>query len=101
MKQFLVQYCEQREQDGYFMLQDPLLIFYETLCIGLNSVDDSLDTDDFLQPSPTDPGEFEGLISLVFYFFSYIYIYIYITLHTFSSSQEKKNIVEDHEPLIG
>ncbi|KAA8531166.1 hypothetical protein F0562_005920 [Nyssa sinensis] len=58
VKEFLVQYCEKRKQAGYFMLQDPLLIFYEALCVGLNE-DKNLDIDEFLQPSPIDSGEWQ------------------------------------------
>ncbi|KAM7507459.1 hypothetical protein LguiA_017912 [Lonicera macranthoides] len=37
VKQFLVQYCEERKQNGYIiMIQDPLLVFYEALCVGLD-----------------------------------------------------------------
>ncbi|CAK9188092.1 unnamed protein product [Ilex paraguariensis] len=56
VKQFLVQYCEGRKQAGCILLQDPLLIFYETLCVGLSGDDNLLDTDGFLQPSPTHSG---------------------------------------------
>ncbi|CAA0838037.1 Unknown protein [Striga hermonthica] len=35
VKQFLVQYCEDRKREGYVMLQDPLSNFYNALCIGL------------------------------------------------------------------
>ncbi|CAK9158052.1 unnamed protein product [Ilex paraguariensis] len=59
VKQFLVQYCEGRKQAGYILLQDPLLIFYETLCVGLSGDDNLLDTDGFLQQSPTNSGDFQ------------------------------------------
>lgn len=37
VKQFLVRYCEERKQNGYVvMTQDPLLVFYEALCVGLD-----------------------------------------------------------------
>lgn len=49
IKEYLVQYCEGRKQDGYTMQRDPLLNFYETLCVGLTN-----GTDDFFQPSPAD-----------------------------------------------
>ncbi|KAG5531204.1 hypothetical protein RHGRI_025979 [Rhododendron griersonianum] len=48
IKEYLVQYCEGRKQDGYTMQQDPLLKFYEALCVGLTN------GDDFFQPSPAD-----------------------------------------------
>lgn len=57
MKEYLVQYCEGRKQDGYAMQKDPLLTFYEALCVGLiNGDPDSLDTDDFFQPSLENSG---------------------------------------------
>ncbi|XP_028062070.1 uncharacterized protein LOC114265450 [Camellia sinensis] len=56
VREFLIQYCEERKQGGYTMLQDPLLVFYEALCVGLNGEDDDLDIDDFLQPSAADLG---------------------------------------------
>ncbi|CAL5439609.1 unnamed protein product [Camellia sinensis] len=56
VREFLIQYCEERKQGGYTMLQDPLLVFYEALCVGLNGEDDDLDIDDFLQPSASDLG---------------------------------------------
>ncbi|KAI7987653.1 Protein NLP7 [Camellia lanceoleosa] len=43
VREFLIQYCEERKQGGYTMLQDPLLVFYEALCVGLNGEDDDLD----------------------------------------------------------
>ncbi|KAI8537904.1 hypothetical protein RHMOL_Rhmol09G0060100 [Rhododendron molle] len=48
IKEYLVQYCEGRKQDGYTMQRDPLLEFYEALCVGLTN------GDDFFQPSPAD-----------------------------------------------
>ncbi|KAH6804720.1 hypothetical protein C2S51_032967 [Perilla frutescens var. frutescens] len=35
VKQFLVQYCNDRKSEGYIMLQDPLSNFYNALCTGL------------------------------------------------------------------
>ncbi|KAK3037277.1 hypothetical protein RJ639_029689 [Escallonia herrerae] len=55
VKAFLVQYCAERKQAGYIMLQDPLLIFYEALCVGCNS-EDIMAIDDFLQLSPVGSG---------------------------------------------
>lgn len=57
VKEYLVQYCEGRKQDGYAMQKDPLLKFYEALCVGLiNGDHDSFDTDDFFQPSLGNSG---------------------------------------------
>lgn len=53
VKEFLTQYCNERKQAGYTMMQDPLSIFYETLCVGLE-FDDNFNTSDFLDPFPTD-----------------------------------------------
>ncbi|KAL3655752.1 hypothetical protein CASFOL_000148 [Castilleja foliolosa] len=36
VKQFLIQYCDDRKREGYVMLQDPLSNFYNALCIGLD-----------------------------------------------------------------
>lgn len=55
MKQFLVQYCEERKQAGYTMLQDPLLTFYEALCVGADW-DFNFDYDGFLHESPINLG---------------------------------------------
>ncbi|KAK3041730.1 hypothetical protein RJ639_000654 [Escallonia herrerae] len=55
VKQFLVQYCTERKQAGFIMLQDPLLIFYEALCVGCNSVD-NMAIDDLLRLSPVGSG---------------------------------------------
>ncbi|KAI3468078.1 hypothetical protein Pfo_024741 [Paulownia fortunei] len=48
VKQFLVQYCNDRKREGYIMLQDPLSNFYNALCIGLDG-DGSPEADIFLQ----------------------------------------------------
>ncbi|KAL8497145.1 hypothetical protein ACS0TY_020722 [Phlomoides rotata] len=44
VKQFLVEYCDDRKREGYIMLQDPLCNFYNALCTGLyeNSNNDIL-----------------------------------------------------------
>ncbi|KAH7574422.1 hypothetical protein JRO89_XS03G0294200 [Xanthoceras sorbifolium] len=55
VKNFLVQYCEERKQAGFFVLPDPLSIFYEALCVGLD-LDDNLTTDDYVQPPVTNSG---------------------------------------------
>ncbi|KAL5053378.1 hypothetical protein RYX36_034060 [Vicia faba] len=40
IKKFLAQYCMDRILAGYFILQDPLSSYYETLCTGLDWVED-------------------------------------------------------------
>ncbi|KAK6119684.1 hypothetical protein DH2020_046573 [Rehmannia glutinosa] len=47
VKQFLVQYCNDRKREGYVMLQDPLSNFYNALCIGLEG-DHNPEADVFL-----------------------------------------------------
>ncbi|KAL5559503.1 hypothetical protein UlMin_035714 [Ulmus minor] len=39
VKQFLVQYCLKRKQEGYVMVNEPLSKFYEALCVGLQWCD--------------------------------------------------------------
>ena len=56
VKQFLQQYCDERRQAGFTMLQDPLAVFYEAICVGLD-LDESLNTDDFFQQSPEHSGK--------------------------------------------
>ncbi|KAI3892230.1 hypothetical protein MKW92_029053 [Papaver armeniacum] len=36
VKQFIVQYCQNRTQEGYVLLQDPLSVYYDAGCYGLN-----------------------------------------------------------------
>ncbi|XP_073053934.1 uncharacterized protein [Primulina eburnea] len=36
VKQFLIKYCDDRRQEGYIVLQDPLSGFYEALSIGID-----------------------------------------------------------------
>ncbi|KAI3846027.1 hypothetical protein MKW92_016117 [Papaver armeniacum] len=38
VKQFIVQYCQDRTREGYVLLQDPLSVYYDALCYGLNWV---------------------------------------------------------------
>ncbi|KAL6523957.1 hypothetical protein OROMI_031052 [Orobanche minor] len=54
VKQFLVQYCNDRKREGYVLLQDPLSNFYDALCIGLNG-DDSSEANIF--PPQTSGGD--------------------------------------------
>ncbi|KAH9805126.1 RWP-RK domain-containing protein [Citrus sinensis] len=58
VKEYLVQYCEDRKQAGFMMLPDPLSDFYEAVCVGLD-LDDNLTTDDYSQPPMTNSGENE------------------------------------------
>ncbi|KAI3832674.1 hypothetical protein MKW98_002220 [Papaver atlanticum] len=36
VKQIIVQYCQNRTQEGYVLLQDPLSVYYDAICYGLN-----------------------------------------------------------------
>lgn len=55
VREFLMRYCHEHKQAGYAMLKDPLLVFYESLCVGLNGDDDCLhNIDDFLRQFPPD-----------------------------------------------
>ncbi|KAL0330660.1 UNVERIFIED_CONTAM: protein NLP1 [Sesamum angustifolium] len=56
VKQFLVQYCDDRKREGYVMLQDPLSHFYNALCIGLDS-NGSADADIFLHQTSRGNGQ--------------------------------------------
>ncbi|CAI8599591.1 unnamed protein product [Vicia faba] len=40
IKNFLVQYCMDHILEGYFILQDPMSAYYETLCTGLDWIED-------------------------------------------------------------
>lgn len=42
------------------MLPDPLSVFYEAVCVGLD-IDENLSTDDFSQPTKTTSGGFVSL----------------------------------------
>ncbi|KAK1549704.1 hypothetical protein Q3G72_006492 [Acer saccharum] len=50
VKNFLVQYCEERNQTGFYLLRDPLSIFYEALCVGLN-FNENVIRNDYTQPN--------------------------------------------------
>nr|GEW13793.1 hypothetical protein [Tanacetum cinerariifolium] len=56
VKEFLVEYCNERKTKGYIMLQDPLSSFYEAVCVGLDWVDNTVT--DVLIPDlfPDDSG---------------------------------------------
>ncbi|KAI3934493.1 hypothetical protein MKW98_005438 [Papaver atlanticum] len=36
VKQFIVHYCQNRAREGYVLVQDPLWVYYDALCYGLN-----------------------------------------------------------------
>ncbi|XP_044463256.1 uncharacterized protein LOC123194161 [Mangifera indica] len=55
VKNYLVQYCEERKHAGFVIARDPLSIFYEALCVGLD-MDENLTTDGFPQPPPNNSG---------------------------------------------
>ncbi|PON95959.1 RWP-RK domain containing protein [Trema orientale] len=52
VKRFLVEYCSRRKVEGYVMLHDPLSIFYEALCVGLEWDELSNNDFDFVPTSP-------------------------------------------------
>ncbi|KAK2644987.1 hypothetical protein Ddye_020182 [Dipteronia dyeriana] len=52
VKNFLVQYCGERNQTGFYLLREPLSIFYEALCVGLN-FNENVTTNDYTQPNVT------------------------------------------------
>lgn len=57
MKDFLQQYCEGRRLAGYIMYQDPLAMFYEAVCVGID-FNGNVNADYFqLPPPPTVSGD--------------------------------------------
>ncbi|XP_026388991.1 uncharacterized protein LOC113283818 isoform X2 [Papaver somniferum] len=50
VKQFIVQYCQSRTQEGYVLLPDPLSVYYDALCYGLNCFN-NVDPDELNPPS--------------------------------------------------
>ncbi|RZC90034.1 hypothetical protein C5167_044860 [Papaver somniferum] len=50
VKQFIVQYCQSRTQEGYVLLPDPLSVYYDALCYGLNWFN-NVDSDELNPPS--------------------------------------------------
>ncbi|KAK3213225.1 hypothetical protein Dsin_017931 [Dipteronia sinensis] len=67
VKNFLVQYCEERKEAGFFLMPDPLSNFYGALCVGLDfydnvtsnnctqlnpATDDNVTTNNYIQPNP-------------------------------------------------
>ncbi|KAL4564476.1 hypothetical protein LXL04_028540 [Taraxacum kok-saghyz] len=47
VKQFLLEYCKERNTGGFAMVQDPLSLFYEAVCVGL-VWDDNMGTLDLI-----------------------------------------------------
>ncbi|CAH9132637.1 unnamed protein product [Cuscuta epithymum] len=56
VKQFLVRYFEDRKQEGYIVLQDPLWEFYDAMSVGLGGGTDFLDIDSFFELPPSTSG---------------------------------------------
>ncbi|KAI3411581.1 RWP-RK domain-containing protein [Psidium guajava] len=52
VKDFLQQYCEGRRLAGYIMYQDPLAMFYEAVCVGID-FNGNVNADYFFQQPPT------------------------------------------------
>ncbi|KAK2638635.1 hypothetical protein Ddye_026430 [Dipteronia dyeriana] len=53
VQNFLVQYCEERKQAGFFLVPpDPCSIFYDALCVGLDSDENRTTTltNEYTQP---------------------------------------------------
>lgn len=67
VKNFLVEYCNERKQSGYLMLPDPLSIFYDALFVGLDRHSSSTPANPNMQPPMTNPGWF--LLSNEFQYF--------------------------------
>ncbi|XP_061336995.1 uncharacterized protein LOC133284058 [Gastrolobium bilobum] len=53
VKQFLIQYCQGQSSAGYFIMQDPMSIYYDALCTGLDWTEDI--NDDFVDLNPSAP----------------------------------------------
>ncbi|KAK3408033.1 hypothetical protein EUGRSUZ_J00345 [Eucalyptus grandis] len=51
VKDFLQQYCEGRRLAGYIMYQDPLAMFYEAVCVGID-FNGNVNADYFQLPLP-------------------------------------------------
>ncbi|XP_061358942.1 uncharacterized protein LOC133303094 [Gastrolobium bilobum] len=51
VKQFLIQYCMGQSSAGYFIMQDPMSVYYDALCTGLDWTEDI--NDDFVDLNPT------------------------------------------------
>lgn len=74
VKNFLVQYCDERKHAGFVMTRDPLSIFYEAVCVGLDR-EENLTAEDLPQPPPppTTSGAFVFLFLQKFFRFHVIY----------------------------
>ncbi|KAL3729704.1 hypothetical protein ACJRO7_026786 [Eucalyptus globulus] len=51
VKDFLQQYCEGRRLAGYIMYQDPLAMFYDAVCVGID-FNGNVNADYFQLPLP-------------------------------------------------
>ncbi|KAI6682156.1 hypothetical protein NL676_036037 [Syzygium grande] len=56
VKDFLQQYCEGRRLAGYIMYQDPLAMFYEAVCVGID-FNGNVNADYFQLPPPPTVSE--------------------------------------------
>ena len=61
VKNFLVEYCDERKQSGFFMVPDPLSIFYDALCVGLDRRGNPTSANHNVQPPMTNSGCFTVL----------------------------------------
>lgn len=59
VKQFLMQYFEERRREGYVVVFDPLAEIYDVLSIGVGRVGNIKDLDDFFQLSIATSGDYE------------------------------------------
>ncbi|GKV00086.1 hypothetical protein SLEP1_g12836 [Rubroshorea leprosula] len=57
VKQFLVQYCLDRMQAGFFLISDPLSTFYEVLCVGFVWAENLQHPDEFIPSSSSNSGD--------------------------------------------
>lgn len=60
--------------EGYFILQDPMSAYYETLCTGLDWIED------FNMEGPVDNNQNNSGLS---YLFSFVYVIIFLCLVEF------------------
>ncbi|GAA0173491.1 hypothetical protein Leryth_000722 [Lithospermum erythrorhizon] len=57
IKKFLIQYCQERQREGYQMLKDPLHLFYDALVVGLNFDNPHLSSTSINSGYETQPGK--------------------------------------------
>ncbi|GAA0149510.1 hypothetical protein LIER_36946 [Lithospermum erythrorhizon] len=57
IKKFLIQYCQERQREGYQMLKDPLHLFYDALVVGLNFDNPHLSSTSINSGYETQPGQ--------------------------------------------